>query len=145
MASNDRPDESSARRAERHALEASARLKPNSWSSLEVEMLDLSRSGFRARCEARVRPGSGVTLDIAGIGEVDAQVEWQRDGEFGARFITEIDLDRCSWTLSDGQQALARLLVARAAAKQVGRSVAEQQLRRQILAALPIRRGVSQA
>ena len=128
------------RRAERRALEESARLRPNGWSSLEVELIDISEHGFRARCEARVCPGSGVTLDVAGIGPVDAQVEWQRDGELGARFVTPIDLDRCAWTLAEQRQGLAHLLVHRAKAKAGGSAAAEARIRKQILSSLPMRR-----
>lgn len=128
------------RHAERLPVEAETRLKPNSWSSLSVRMLDLSCAGFRAACEARLRPGGCVTLDVPGIGEVDAQVEWQRGEEFGARFIFPIDLDRCEWTLADKKQALARLLVQRASARQAGRETAEAQLRGEILRSLPIRK-----
>ena len=130
----------SGRRAERRPVEESARLRPNGWSSLEVEMVDVSEHGFRARCDARVSPGSGVTLDVAGIGAVDAQVEWQRDGELGARFVTPIDLDRCAWTLPERGDALAHLLVHRVRAKAGGRAAAEKQIRQQILSSLPMRR-----
>jgi hypothetical protein len=129
------------RRAQRLALEECTRLKPNHWSSLEVEMLDLSELGFRARCEARVQPGSCVTLEIPGLDWIEAQVEWQRSGQFGARFILPIDLDRCRWTLRERQHALAQLLVQRAEAKKAGRRRAEVQIRREILNGLPMHKG----
>lgn len=129
------------RRAERHALSERTRLRPNSWSSVEVRMVDLSRFGFRAECEARLQPGGCISLDVPGLGAVEAQVEWHRGSEFGARFLRPIDLARCGWTLSERGHALAQLLVQRAHAKKAGRSDAESRLRRQILATLPIRRG----
>jgi hypothetical protein len=128
------------RRVERVALDQSARLRPNSWSSLEIRMVDLSELGFRAACDARLQRGGGVTLDIPGLGPVDAQVEWQREGEFGARFFQPISLDSCDWTIGR-QHTLAHLLVQRAGARRGGRLGADKQLRRQILAALPIRKG----
>jgi hypothetical protein len=129
------------RQAERLRLDVQARLKPNEWSSIEVGMVDLSGSGFRARCEARVPPGSCVSLEIPGVGSVDAQVEWQRGQQLGARFFVPIDLSRCAWTLSERRHALAELRVERAQAKRAGRSLAEGQLRRQILDALPMQKG----
>lgn len=128
------------RRAERRALDEPARLRPNSWSSIEIAMVDLSELGFRGRCDARLQPGAPVSLEVPGVGPVDAQVEWQRRGEFGARFFAPLDLERCGWTLGDRRQALAQLLVHRAAANRAGRPGAEAQLRRQILSALPIRK-----
>jgi hypothetical protein len=130
------------RRAERLALDESARLRPNSWSSLEIRMLDLSPLGFRAACEARLQPGSAVTLEIAGLGAVEAQVEWQRGDEFGARFFAPIELDRCTWMIGERPHPLAQLLVQRAQARSVGRGGAETQIRRRILASLPIRKGI---
>lgn len=135
----------SGRRAERLALDAETRLRPNSWSSLQVKMLDLSSSGFRAECEAKVKPGGSVSLDIPGLGSVDAQVEWQRGDQFGARFFAPIELDSCQWTFPDRHHTLARLLVERAAAKRAGRGGAEGQIRRRILSALPMRKGCASA
>jgi hypothetical protein len=81
-----------------------------------------------------------VSLDVPGLGVVEAQVEWQRGGEFGARFYRAIDLEVCGWTLEERHHALAQLLVARAGANAAGRSAAEAQLRRQILGNLPMRK-----
>ena len=145
MRSHDRSEPTGGRQAERLPLDAETRLRPNDWSSLQVRMLDLSAAGFRAQCDARVQPGGGVSLDIPGIGAVDAQVEWQRADQFGARFILPIDLDRCQWNFSERHHALARLLVERAAAKRAGRKDAEGHLRREILGALTIRKGCASA
>lgn len=128
------------RRSERLAIDAEARMRPNSWSSVEVRVVDISACGFRARCEARLAVGSGVSIDVPGIGAVDAQVEWQRGGSFGARFYRAIDLDRCEWRFADRPNPLARLLVERAAARAAGREGAEGAIRRQILQALPVRK-----
>jgi hypothetical protein len=117
-------------------------MRPNDWSSVEVGMLDLSEDGFRARCEIRLRAGSGVSIEVPGVGSVEAQVEWQRGGEFGARFYQPIDLSACAWTLDERHNALAHLLVARAGAKAANRSAAEAQLRRRILNSLPMRKTV---
>jgi hypothetical protein len=121
-------------------VDAEARLRPNDWSSVEIAMRDLSPQGFRARCEARVQPGSAVTIDIPGLGSVEAQVEWQRGQDFGARFFAPIDLSRCGWSLKERHNALAELLVERAQAQRAGRDRAERQIRRQILSALPMRK-----
>ena len=145
MSSDDRHGSNSGRKAERLPLDAEARLRPNDWSSLQVRMLDLSASGFRAECEARVQPGGSVSLDIPGIGAVEAQVEWQRGDQFGARFYAPIEIKSCQWTFRERHHALARLLVERAAAKRAGRRGAESQLRREILAALPMRKGCASA
>ncbi|MEA3053483.1 MAG: hypothetical protein QOG72_2386 [Sphingomonadales bacterium] len=145
MSSDDKIGLASGRQSERLPLDAETRLRPNSWSSLQIRMLDLSVQGFRAQCEARVQPGSSVSLDVPGIGPVEAQVEWQRGDQFGARFYAPIELQRCQWTFRQRHHTLARLLVERAAAKRAGRRAAEVQLRRDILSALPMRKGSASA
>ena len=145
MSSDDDNGFDSGRRAERHQVDAETRLRPNSWSSLQIKMLDLSASGFRAECEARVTRGGSVSLDVPGIGSVEAQVEWQRGDQFGARFFAPIELKSCQWTFREQRPTLARLLVERAGAKRAGRRGAEGQLRREILSALPMRKGVASA
>lgn len=145
MSSDEQGSLESGRKAERLPLDAEARLRPNDWSSLQIKMLDLSASGFRAECEARVQRGGSVSLDIPGIGAVEAQVEWQRGNQFGARFFAPIELRRCQWTFRQRHHALARLLIERAGAKRAGRRGAEGHLRREILAALPMRKGCASA
>ncbi len=145
MSSDDDDGLVGARQSQRLSLDAETRLRPNSWSSLQITMLDLSASGFRAECEARVKPGSRVSLDVPGIGAVDAQIEWQRDHQIGARFFAPIELASCQWPLRERQPTLARLLVERAGATRAGRLGAEGRLRREILSVLPIRKGVASA
>jgi hypothetical protein len=145
MSSDDDSGFDSSRGAERLPLDAETRLRPNSWSSLQVKMLDLSATGFRAECEARVKPGGSVSLDVPGIGAVDAQVEWQRGDQFGARFFAPIELKACQWTFPERHETLARLLVERAAAVRAGRGAAEVRIRRKILSALPMRKGCASA
>lgn len=93
-------------------LDEPARLHPNEWSSLEVRVLDCSEGGFRAACDAKVRIGFLVTLEIPGIGPAEARVSWCRGKEFGASFLRPIVLDQAGF----GQQTnFARLLVQRPA------------------------------
>jgi hypothetical protein len=133
--------ETRERGAERVALDEATRLRPNDWSSLEVRMIDISASGFRATSEARLQRGGCVSLDVPGIGSVEAQVEWQRGEMFGARFLLPIDIEKCGWTPVERESILAKLLIERAAARQAGRSETERRLRNRILHTLPMRKG----
>ena len=128
------------RKAKRIAVDEPARLHPNSWSSIEARLVDFSTAGFRAECEARVRVGFLVTLEIPGIGPADAQVSWSRDGIFGARFLEEIDVAAAEFLPLQEETVLARLLVQRAAAHHANRPEDEVQLRKRILHALPMRK-----
>lgn len=126
------------RQSERIAVDEATRLRPNGWSSLEVRILDFSGDGFRAECEAVVKVGSYVSLDVPGVGSVDAQVSWRRHGQIGARFVQPVAIGRCGWAPAENRAILARLLVQRAAARSSGLVVQEQRLKRQILSALPM-------
>jgi hypothetical protein len=128
------------RRSERINVDEKARLRPNSWSSLEVRLVDLSEAGFRAECEATILCGSPISIDLPGIGPVEAQVTWRRSGEIGAQFTVPIDLSGCSVRPVSSETVLARLLVQRADARSSGRFRNEQLLREQILSALPMRK-----
>lgn len=127
------------RQEKRTEIDEPARLHPNSWSSLEVRVLDLSAGGFRAQCEARVIVGSSVTIEIAGIGPVHAHVTWRRGERLGAKFDAPIDLSRCEWSALNEQIVLSRMLVDRALANQAGAFGQDLELRRKILGSLPIR------
>ncbi|HEY0313493.1 MAG TPA: hypothetical protein VGC56_13470 [Allosphingosinicella sp.] len=140
MGSRQRQIGDTVRRAERKSLDEAARLRPNSWSSVEIRMADISELGFRAGCEARLQAGALISLEVPGIGPVEAQVEWQRGNEFGARFLAPLPIDRCTWTVEAENGPLASLLFQRAGAHQVGRHGADAELRRRILAALPVRK-----
>ena len=128
------------RETERIALDEPARLHPNDWSSLEVRVLDCSESGFRAFCEAVVKVGSVVTLEVPGLGPTRAQVSWRRGTQFGAKFVEPLELSQAAFAPVNKEAVLARMLVQRAAAQGSGLFAQEQQLRRRILAALPVRK-----
>lgn len=132
--------ETNVRKSERVPVDETTRLRPNGWSSLEVRIVDLSESGFRAECEAMVMVGGPVWVDLPGLGEVEAQVTWRRRGEMGAKFVTPIEVELCRLNPMTREAVLARLLVERADALTTGRFGHEQRLRRQILDALPMRR-----
>lgn len=138
MGSKEDFPEDRERRAERVKLDEAARLHPNDWSSLEIRMIDLSPLGFKASCEAKLQRGGCVSLDVAGVGSIEAQVEWQRGDTFGARFLEPIDLSKCTWTPSKREPVLAQLLIERAAARRAGRLQAERRIRQRILTALPV-------
>jgi hypothetical protein len=126
------------RKAKRVAVSEPLRLHPNSWSSLDVLVLDCSESGFRARCEAKVTVGLHVTLDMPGIGSCTATVSWSRDGQFGARFLEPIDLARVPLRPLGAEARLARLLVQRSDARNSVLLEQEARLRRRIAQSLPM-------
>ncbi len=128
------------RKTERIIVDTAARLHPNGWCSLEVRLLDCSEGGFRACCEARVRIGDEVTLELPGAEPAKAWVSWRRGKEFGARFVQPFPLDQADLRLAADDILLARLLVERAAAHRANLHEREEMLRERIRQTLPVRR-----
>ncbi len=127
------------RAEKRTQVEEAARLHPNDWSSIEVRVLDISSSGFRAECDARILAGTAVTLEVAGIGPLQAHVTWRRGQRLGAKFDRPADLSGCTWQPVCAQVLLSRLLVDRALARRAQAFGSELELRRKILEGLPVR------
>jgi len=74
-----------------------ANLTPQDLYHVEVRVQNVSAAGFMAECAAPVRIGSYVSLDIPGIGSVEAQVRWQIGHKMGGMFLDPISLGRCEW------------------------------------------------
>ena len=127
-----------ARTERRLALDEPARLAPNVWSSVEVRLLECTERGFRAASDLGIRVGTIVTLEVPGVGPVEAYVVWRRAGQFAATFVTPIDLARASVMSVNREVVLARLLGERAAAHRAGRTGEERELRLRILDNLPL-------
>lgn len=94
------------RKRARTAIEASTRVHPNEWCSVEARLIDVSQDGFRAAGELFLRVGSFMAVEVAGIGRVQAKVIWSHGGQFGAKFIAPIDLRHCDWC-ADTAEAVA--------------------------------------
>lgn len=113
------------RRYPRYPLFERARLRPNDWSTVQIGLRDISSGGFRAECEANLRIGGYVMLEVHGIGQVEAKVMWRRNDEIGAEFSRPISLTHCSWLFrdelpiiegsNDDEATLMELLARRAA------------------------------
>ena len=86
------------RKSARRRISEPAALTQQSWYSIDVRVCDVSTGGFMAECAEPVRIGSGVSLEVPGIGAVSAQVRWQLGGRMGGMFLDPISLSRCEWT-----------------------------------------------
>jgi hypothetical protein len=86
------------RQSGRTAVAGRTQLRSQRWYSVEVTVCDVSTTGFKAECPEPVRIGSYVSLDVPGIGPVNAQVRWQLGGKMGGMFLDPIRLSRCEWT-----------------------------------------------
>ena len=95
-----------ARRAVRLAVaDGHASLSPRELYTVEIKVRNLSTAGFMAECAEPIRIGSYVSLDIPGIGPVQAQVRWQIGLKMGGMFLDPISLARCEWTAEKAEAA----------------------------------------
>lgn len=85
------------RRSQRVTLQEVTSLRSTDRREMEVRVCDISTSGFMAECLSPVLIGSFVSLDLPGIGPVNAQVRWQVGGRMGGRFLDPVSLHRCEW------------------------------------------------
>ena len=82
-----------------------AKLSPHNLYAVEVKVQNLSSAGFMAECAEPVRIGSYVTLEVPGIGPVQAQIRWQIGMKMGGMFLDPISLARCEWTAEKAETA----------------------------------------
>jgi hypothetical protein len=104
------------RRRPRRAVASPTRLRPNDWSTTQVDVVDISEDGFRGDGEVSFRIGAFVSLQIPGIGWVEGTIVWQHLNQFGARFVIPVDLGHCAWTSTEASRddaALGRQLASR--------------------------------
>jgi hypothetical protein len=80
-------------------------LSPDNLYDVEIKVHNLSSAGFMAECAEPVRIGSYVTLEVPGIGPVQAQVRWQLGTRMGGMFLDPISLARCEWTAEKAKAA----------------------------------------
>ena len=97
MSSDSPPGTYKPRRTPRMAVTGSAELRQRDWYAVEVKVRDVSSEGFMAECRQPVRIGGYVSLDVPGVGPVNAQVRWQIGGRMGGMFLDPISLARCEW------------------------------------------------
>lgn len=91
------PDGYRHRAETRVAVGETTSLLHRNWYSVEITVCDVSTQGFMAECGESVRIGSNVSLDVPGIGAVDAQVRWQLGSRMGGMFLDPIRLANCEW------------------------------------------------
>jgi hypothetical protein len=87
-----------SRRVVRMPVDQPATLCPHNWYKIEVQLRDVSACGFMVECDEPVLIGSYLSLDLPGIGPVQAQVRWQIGRRMGGMFLDPISLSGCKWS-----------------------------------------------
>jgi len=78
-------------RETRTLLDTDAAIQEPGQTGTDARLVNLSAEGFMARTDAVIAPGCRVWLTLPGLGQVDAEVVWARDGKLGGRFAEPID------------------------------------------------------
>jgi PilZ domain len=60
--------------------------EPGSSQKFEVDVIDLSMTGFRFETSFTIRPGNKVFVTIPGMSTLEATVHWSRGFIYGAQF-----------------------------------------------------------
>ena len=56
-----------------------------------VKVRNLSETGLMAEGDARIRPGSTVTIELRNIGQVEGSVAWVMGSRFGVMLSNPLD------------------------------------------------------
>jgi hypothetical protein len=60
--------------------------------SLSVQIVNVSATGFMARTEAEIDPGTAIEIRLPVVGTRAAEVRWVLAGRIGCQFARPIDL-----------------------------------------------------
>jgi hypothetical protein len=79
-------DDAENRRALRKGVKMRARLRDRGATRFEVDVVDLSLSGFRAETSFTMWPGTSVWLTMPGLASLEAKVAWRDGVTYGCAF-----------------------------------------------------------
>jgi hypothetical protein len=79
-----------SRRAPRRVVNLAARLREPGARLVDIELLNLSTTGFMAQCDASLEQGDPVWLKLPGCAPESAKVVWIEDGKAGFEFATPL-------------------------------------------------------
>lgn len=82
----------------RTPIDAGANLRVPDQYEVSIRIRNVSTSGFMAECAKPILIGSHVSLEVPGVGMIEAQVRWQLGRRMGGRFVDPISLAQCEWT-----------------------------------------------
>ena len=79
-------EEDESRRALRKAVTMRAQLRDRGTTRFEIEVVDLSVTGFRANTGFTLWPGTTVWLTMPGLAALEAVVAWRDKSRYGCAF-----------------------------------------------------------
>lgn len=79
-------DGEDSRRALRKAVKMRAHLRDRGTTRFEIDVVDLSTTGFRAQTSFTLWPGQTVWLTLPGLAGLEAVVAWRDKFRYGCAF-----------------------------------------------------------
>lgn len=74
------------RAARRSAVRFCAKLRDRSTFRFDIDVIDMSTTGFRAIANYSLSPGQMVWVTLPGLSPIQAWIAWRRDNVIGCRF-----------------------------------------------------------
>jgi hypothetical protein len=75
------------RHALRRAVKMRAHLRDRGTTRFEIDVVDLSMTGFRAQTSFTLWPGTTVWLTLPGLAGLEAVVAWRDKSRYGCAFV----------------------------------------------------------
>lgn len=75
------------RAAARSAVAIRAQVRMMGTDKLDIDVTDLSRTGFQIETIHRIQPGATIWLKIPGLSGLEATVKWSRHHFYGCAFV----------------------------------------------------------
>jgi hypothetical protein len=96
------------RQAERRVVNLAARLRDPGASVAEVDIINLSISGFMAHGDLGLETGSHAWLKLPGLEPQNCKLVWLKDGKAGFEFINPLHPATLELLASSGRRVIPR-------------------------------------
>lgn len=83
----DKPSRHVERAASRRAVSIRAQVRMSGTDKLDIDVTDLSCTGFQIETIYRIQPNAKIWLKIPGIVGLEATVKWNRRHFYGCAFV----------------------------------------------------------
>jgi hypothetical protein len=96
------------RQAERRIVNLAARLRDPGASISDIEVLNLSTSGFMAHGEVTLEPGTFAWLKLPGLEAQNCKLVWSKDGKAGFEFANPLHPATLELLVASGRKPIPR-------------------------------------
>ena len=90
MGRSDTDNDFNSRVFSRNAVRIPAEIRETGGGKQKVDVLDLSRSGFRMNCVFLIPVDRAVFLTMPGFQSLEARIAWHEGDYYGCRFVNRL-------------------------------------------------------